>query len=110
MKRFIIAGLLLTSAFAAGAKERKTSFKAPKSIEEAKMMVLDNDVKFTNLPKEQAELYIMDEHGIVEQSGVVTRKQNKVNVAELPKGNHLIALKIGLKVKIFGYMAEVVIR
>lgn len=108
MKHIIIASLLLLTVSAAGAKERKTGFKAA-TIEQAKMMIQDNDVKFTNLPKEEAELYIMDEHGIVEHSGVVTRKQNKVSMAELPKGNHLIALKTGLKVKVFGYMAEVVI-
>ena len=110
MKRLIITSLLLTAAIAAGAKERKAAINVPASLEHAKMQVINEDVKFTNLPKEETELYIMDEHGIVEHSEVISRKQNKVNIADLPKGNHLFALKVGLRVKVFGYMAEVTIR
>ncbi len=115
MKQLMTTGLLVVSVFAASARSSssKSNTLAAKTrtiLENARMEITGDHVQFKNLPKQATELYIMDDQGIVEQSGVVNRKDNKVNIADLPKGNHLFALKIGLKVKVFGYMAEVVIK
>lgn len=115
MKQLMTTGLLVLSVFAASARNnsgKSTSIaaKVRTTLDNARMEVTGDHVKFSNLPKQATELYIMDDQGIVEQSSVVNRKDNKVNIADLPKGNHLFALKVGLKVKVFGYMAEVVIK
>lgn len=113
MKQIITTGLLLLTVAAASARSntgKKSLLNKTSNLENAKMIVTGDNVKFTNLPKQHAEMYILDEQGIVEQSGMVSRAKNNVNMAELPKGKHTIALKVGLKVKVFGYMAEVVIK
>lgn len=110
MKQIITTGLLLFAVIAANAKSNISRKNTVPALNSAKMEIVGDNMKFTNLPKEATEVYIMDEQGIVEQSGVVNRQQNKVNIADLPKGNHVIALKIGVKIKVFGYRAEVVIK
>ena len=115
MKQIITTGALLLLVFAANARnaaERKpATIKAATDIFQTTKLELSGDnIHFKNLPKKDMEMYIMDEQGIVEQSGTVNRKSNKVDIKTLPAGNHVIALKQGIRVRVFGFMAEVVIK
>ncbi len=115
MKHIITTGALLLLVLGATARnnaERKpAAIKAAANIfQHTKLEMTGENIRFKNLPKKDMELYIMDEQGIVEQSGTINRGSNKVDIKTLPAGNHIIALKQGIKIKVFGFMAEVVIK
>lgn len=115
MKHMItISALLLLSigATARNTGDRKTAVvKAEANIfQNTKLEVTSENIQFKKLPKKDMEIYIMDEQGIVEQSGTISRKSNKISINTLPAGNHVIALKQGIKIKVFGFLAEVVIK
>ena len=115
MKQIITIGALLLLSICANA--RNTSVRKPAPVkamsnifQNTKLELKGAHIQFRNLPKQDMELYIMDEQGIVEHSGTINRKNNNIDLKTLPAGNHIIALKQGVKIKVFGFMAEVVIK
>ena len=65
---------------------------------------------FSGLSKKPTTIYVMRQDGTMEMSGTISKKHNAFDISKLCDGNHVIALKQGKDIKLFGYLAEIVVR
>ena len=72
--------------------------------------VTGHNIVFKGLPKNTMSVYVIDAKGKAELSGTMSRKNNTLNMSQLSKGPHTIALKQGASIKVFGWLAEVVVK
>ena len=102
MKQFFVLAtllLLVTVATARNSSEQKSPLLTQRIsiFNHIKFQINGDNVAFLGLPNKNFAVYVMDEHGIIEQSVVINRKRNWVNISTLPFGNHFIVLKLGLQ-------------
>ncbi len=69
-----------------------------------------HNIVFDGLPKNSMAVYVIDAKGKEELSGTMSRKNNTLDISQLSKGRHTIALKQGASIKVFGWLEEVVVK
>jgi hypothetical protein len=69
-----------------------------------------NTVQFTGLPKNSAEMRIIDAYGNIAFSGQISREKSTIDPGQLPDGRYTIVLKQGTSVKMFGYYTDLVVK
>ena len=113
MKQLMVTIALSAMALSLNARslgDRKTSATARPATPAANIDIKGDNVVFSGLARTKADVYVMDAKGNVLQQASVDKKHNSIDIAALPKENHLIALKQGKLIKLFAYAVDVVVK
>ena len=119
MKQLLLILVLSAAALSAGARitvykstieDRAAKARQHNTLSNAKLDMKGDNIVFKGLPKNNMDYYVIDANGNVAQSGTLSRKNNTLDMAKLPKGANTIALKQGETVKVFGWLPEVVVK
>ncbi len=110
MKKVVL--LTLASAITVGTFARLISAKPDfrftnklnqtKSLERTNFELEGNKLVFSNLPKNYSEVYVISSDGKLEMTQTINKVNNKIDVAQIGKGMHTIALNNGGETKLFG--------
>ena len=90
--------------------DKAITAKKHDSFRNTTLGVTGHNIVFKGLPKSTMAVYVIDARGKAELSGTMSRKNNTLDMTQLSKGPHTIALKQGASIKVFGWLAEVVVK
>ncbi len=106
----ISAGARITVTKGTDYEQAIPKAKRHNTLSKATLCMKGNNVLFEGLPKNNLDYYIINAAGNVELQGKLSRKHNTLDIAKLQNGAHTIALKQGASIKVFGWLAEVVVK
>ena len=118
MKQLFIMLVLFATALSTSAKiiviksvdDKIIAAKSHNSFRNTTLDLNGHNILFRGLPKNTMDIYVIDANGKVALSGKMSRKNNMVDMTRLSKGAYTIALKQGESIKLFGWLAEVVVK
>ena len=117
MKQLFIMLVLFATTLSANAKiiviksvdDKIIAAKPHNQFRNTTLDLNGHNILFRGLPKNTLDIYVIDATGKVALSGTISRKNNTLDMTRLSKGAYTIALKQGESIKLFGWLAEVVV-